>query len=272
MSYSPALEIPATYEAGTEQTTAGETKEVQVDVSSALQTRIAAAGLSANNAPVANGNLELLPSSRVSVMAPSLKAAITATQTIKQGYKTYQPINESDWWWWYIAIDIPDALLNNGEILYQYVSVTDPATTKTFTVGCSIKIGSANSYAIDYYKHTDGQPDQLISTSSEVTGKTWLTQAPDLKEEADDIKWKAGTTHVPSTAPASNTPGNTNQACYFYEELPKIGRNPNDFDKNLNLKFGTRIYKDDSATTFDAVPESTVTIKKEALAVPNYQA
>jgi hypothetical protein len=72
---------------------------------------------------------------------------------------------------------------------------------------------------------------------------------------------------VPSTsrAPVSATAGNTNHACYFYEELPKIGRNPSDFDKNLDIKFGTRIYASNSATSFDSVPASSVSIKKDAL-------
>ena len=45
----------------------------------------------------------------------------------------------------------------------------------------------------------------------------------------------------------------------------KIGRNPRDFDKTMSVKFGARIYKDDAATTFDAVPETSDTIKKDAL-------
>lgn len=105
-----------------------------------------------------------------------------------------------------------------------------------------------------------------------MTSKTWSAQAPDLKEHADDIKWKAGTTHVPtsSQAPKSTIVGNTNRACYFYEELPKIGRNPKDFDKNVTVKFGARIYKADDSTTFDSVPESSATIKKDAM--PSYVA
>lgn len=77
---------------------------------------------------------------------------------------------------------------------------------------------------------------------------------------------------MPTTAPASKTAGNTNQACYFYEELPKIGRNPDDFGKSLILSIGARIYKDDAATTFDATPAVDVTVQKASLAAPNYQA
>jgi hypothetical protein len=58
----------------------------------------------------------------------------------------------------------------------------------------------------------------------------------------------------------------------MYEELPKIGRNPNDFNKNLSVKIGARIYKSASITTFDSTPASTVSIKKESLAAVNYAA
>ena len=77
---------------------------------------------------------------------------------------------------------------------------------------------------------------------------------------------------MPNSAPASTTAGNTNQACYFYEELPKIGRNPADFNKNVQVKMGARIYSSATATTFDSVPASTVTVNKAALAAVNYQA
>jgi len=202
------------------------------------------------------------------MQAPSMKASITATQTIKSGYKQYEKINESDWWWWYVAIDMPSALMQTGEVLYQFVTLTNPTTNASFTIGCYNTVGVANTDAIAYFKHDSGQADQLTSTSGLVTGKSYGTQAADLKEEPDDIKWKAGTTHVPaaSQAPASATAGNTNYPCYFYEEMPKIGRNPNDFGITYNVKYGARIYKDSAVTTFDSVPESTTTISKPALA------
>lgn len=136
------------------------------------------------------------------MQAPSMKASITATQSIKSGYKQYEKINESDWWWWYIAIDMPSALLKSGEVLYQFVTLTNPTTNASFTIGCYNTVGAANTDAIAYFKHDSGQADQLISTSALVTGKSYVTQAADLKEEPDDIKWKAGTTHVPAFASA----------------------------------------------------------------------
>jgi hypothetical protein len=218
--------------------------------------------------------VSVLPSSRnqlvANINAPSYKSSISATQTVQQGYKTFDPITSSDWWWWYIALDIPDALLNNGEILYQYATIIDGTTS--YTVGCSITIGTANSYAVDVYENTASTTTELDSASSVVIGKAYNGQAPDLIEESDAHKWTAGTTHVPNNAPASTTSGNTNQACYFYEELPKIGRNPSDFNKNVQVKMGARIYSSATATTFDSVPASTVTVNKAALAAVNYQA
>jgi hypothetical protein len=139
-------------------------------------------------------------------------------------------------------------------------------------MGCSITIGTANSYSIDKYTHPTGVSTSLDDASSLVTGKAYNGQAPDLIEESDAHKWKAGTTHVPQTAPASTTVGNTNQACYMYEELPKIGRNPSDFGKTLNIKIGARIYSSTSATSFDAVPATSSTVTKASLAAVNYQA
>jgi len=40
----------------------------------------------------------------------------------------------------------------------------------------------------------------------------------------------------------------------FYEELKKIGRNPNDFDKTLDIQIGARIYEGAAATTFLKIP------------------
>jgi len=50
MKYTPDLEIPATYDAGSEMTTPGETKQSQIDVASALAPRVAAAGIQPSGA------------------------------------------------------------------------------------------------------------------------------------------------------------------------------------------------------------------------------
>jgi len=43
-------------------------------------------------------------------------------------------------------------------------------------------------------------------------------------------------------------------------EIPKIGRNPADFNKTYDISMGARIYADDDATTFDTIPTATGTI------------
>lgn len=267
MTYSADLEVPATYDTDKQQNHVGESKEAVVDLSGMSADRLANAPTTAT----ASTALEVTASSRIALSnAPSVKSTLSATQTIQNGYQLFEGINESDWWWWYVALDINDGLIATGETLYQFVTLTDSANT-SFTLGCYIKKGTSGDN-IHYFTHTAGQPDELTSTSSVVTGKTWATQAADLREEPDDIKWSAGTTRVPTAnlAPTSTTAGNTNHACYFYEELPKIGRNPKDFDKTFTVKFGARIYKTDAATTFDSVPESSNTITKAAL--PSYVA
>jgi len=195
MAYTPELEVPATYDEGSEQSHEGETKEAVVDLSGMSAERVAA-----GQAAAPSGAMEVTSSSRIAILgAPSVKAEIKATQTIKNGYKLYEKITESDWWWWWIAIDMPDSMLSNGEILYQFVTLTDATTKDSFTVGCKLVIGT-DGEAIQYFKHTNNKPDELTSASASVTSKTWIKQAADFKEEVDDISFKAGTTHVPSAS------------------------------------------------------------------------
>lgn len=40
-------------------------------------------------------------------------------------------------------------------------------------------------------------------------------------------------------------------------ELPKIGRNPNDFNKVYDVHIGARLYENDSATEFTTIPMSS---------------
>ena len=174
-------------------------------------------------------------------------------------------MKESDWWWWYLALEMPDSLMKKDETLFQFVSITDPVAKTTFTIGCKTKIGTEGEM-IKVYTHLPGQSTSLDSNSELVLGKTWADQAAELKEEKDDIVWTAGTAHVPTDhrAPASTKAGYTNHVCYFFQELPKIGRKPSDFDKNLDIKIGARLYTNDAATTFDSLPETTEQIYKAA--------
>ncbi len=68
-----------------------------------------------------------------------------------------------------------------------------------------------------------------------------------------------------SQASASTIAGNTKYACYFYQELPKIGRNPADFGKDVAIQAGARIYEGASATTYIEIPTTSATITKPAL-------
>lgn len=66
--------------------------------------------------------------------------------------------------------------------------------------------------------------------------------------------WVAGTDYSP-VAPATELAGNTVHACYFAKELPKIGRNPDNFNKYFKVHMGARIYTSNVDTDFISVPE-----------------
>lgn len=68
-----------------------------------------------------------------------------------------------------------------------------------------------------------------------------------------------------SQASASTISGNTKYACYFYKELPKIGRNPANFGIDVAIQAGARIYEGASATTYIEIPTTSATITKPAL-------
>lgn len=191
--------------------------------------------------------------------------------SIANGYSLYKNIKESDWWWWWTALDINEALMKTGDIIYQFITITD--TPSAFTIGCATTVGT-DGYTVHVYTHSPADDATLLlSTSALVTGKTWDGQAPDLKEEVDDVDWSAGETHVPSDKrppTTSSTAGNKIYSCMFYEELRKIGRNPSDFNKSLNVKIGARIYESTTATTFLEIPATDDTITKPAM--PTYEA
>ena len=69
----------------------------------------------------------------------------------------------------------------------------------------------------------------LFSESDAVTGQTWDSQAASIKDSSYTT-WSAGAQNAPD-APASTVEGNTNHACYFAKEFPKIGRDYENFDK-----------------------------------------
>lgn len=178
---------------------------------------------------------------------------------MSHGFTVYENLVESDYWWWYVAVDMGDALLSDGETLYQWVTLVDQTAENPddpFTIGCRTTKGTDDTYNIDVYTHTEATAENMYNDSNEVVGQTWATQDADEIEDASDIDWVSGTDHITTLAPESETFGNTNFACYFAKELPKIGRNPADFNKDYSVIIGARLYESDSATTFDAIPAS----------------
>ena len=151
----------------------------------------------------------------------------------------------------------------NGEIMYQYVTLVDQTGAEApYTIGCRTTYGTETDYAVDVYTQTtDTVPELFSNSTNSVVGLVYNAQGPRYIEDASDVTWTAGTARVGATAPASGTAGNTAHACYFYKELPKIGRNPNDFDKDFTIYVGARLYTTTTATTFTAVPEAESTIR-----------
>jgi len=187
----------------------------------------------------------------------------SASQSTKHGFQTYPKLTESDYWWFNVNLDVPDELMANGEVIYQYVTLEDTTGKEApYTVGCKTTYGTGTDYAVDVYTQTSDKISELFSNSTDsVVGKAYNAQGPRYIEDASDVKWTAGTARVGTTAAASTIAGNTNHACYFYKELPKIGRNPNDFEKDFKIHVGARLYANTSATTFTAIPESESTIR-----------
>jgi len=258
MEYSEELEEVPTYE--NEQVEVAEEKAFEIsanDVFSDKISQLAATRAQASIAIEVDG-----PASAVSRQTTTY----SASQSTSHGFQTYPKLTESDWWWVQMGLDIPDELMADGEIMYQYITFEDTTGGEApFTIGCKTTYGVETDYAVDVYTQTTDKIPELFSNNTDsVIGKAYNAQGPRYIEEASDVKWSAGTARVGSTVSASTTAGNTNHGCYFYKELPKIGRNPNDFDKDFKIHVGARIYASSSATTFTAVPEAESTIRLAA--------
>jgi len=94
---------------------------------------------------------------------------VEATMTVSHGWTIYENEVESDYWWWYIATDMADALLADGEIFYQYATMVDQSAEYTedpFTVGCAITKGTADTYTIQVFTHTT-DPDTTGNLASD---------------------------------------------------------------------------------------------------------
>jgi len=212
-----------------------------------------AAAQEAANAEAAAGGLVVQKSRQ--------DASITATMTVSHGWTIYEKEVEPDYWWWYIATDMADAILSDGEIFYQYATMIDQSSEYTedpYTIGCAITKGTADTYTIQAFTHTtdpDTTGNLAYDADPSVVGQTWENQDSTEAELLSDTDWSAGTTHVgDNLAPESTDSLNSNFACYFAREYAKIGRNPNDFNKDFQVTIGARIYADSSATTFDYIP------------------
>lgn len=61
--------------------------------------------------------------------APVVQAALkqesddyTVKQTFSSGFQVYEGITASDFWWFYLALDIPDFMVEDGAQIYQFIT------------------------------------------------------------------------------------------------------------------------------------------------------
>jgi hypothetical protein len=129
-----------------------------------------------------------------------------------------------------------------------------------WTIGCKVTVGQTD-YTIDYFLQDSSSLDALFSNSTSVTGQAVGSQSTSIKLAASDVPlWTAGDTYVGVKVGASTVTGNKNYPCYFSKALPKLGRNPNDFNKTFKIEIGARIYADTTATTFTDLGQASSTL------------
>lgn len=190
----------------------------------------------------------------------------TATQTYQGGFSTYEQLVASDYWYFTMSLDLTEGLLADDKIIYQWATFVDQAASQnTFTVGCKRTVGDDTESVMDYFEQSASEVDALKPESALVVDQIWSAQAPDLRFEDTDTDWigtdSAGVgaaEHTPEVS-ASATSGNKKYACKLAMEMPKIGRNPADFEKTYDITMGARLYDADDSTTFTTIPESTTT-------------
>lgn len=165
----------------------------------------------------------------------------TVSQSMAAGYTSYETVTSSDWWWFYLSLDIPDIFVLDTSIIYQYVTFVDVSgEDDPWTIGCWITGADADSN-IDYFIQESDEIELLYEGSEQVEDLTYDQVASQYRLEESDHAWVAGGEHAP-TAPESTVSGNTARVCYFMEELPKLGRNPNDFNHEYEVHIGARVY------------------------------
>jgi hypothetical protein len=180
------------------------------------------------------------------------------TQSVNYGYQVYEEAKSDDFWYFSLALETYNGVIDNGKILYQWITFEDQSSNpdKPFAVGCKLTVGTEDDFEIQAFELGTDDALMLFANSTEVIGKTWTTQAVDYQEEEEDTTWEAGKTYA-QAAPESDKFNSTNRACYFVQRLPKIGRNPADFEHTYKVTIGGRIYDTAESTTFfDIAPQS----------------
>ena len=151
------MQVAPTYDEASQVAAVSTLEEVEIDADTVFADRIAAntAGADPVAEPVANMEI------RSKQAAPTYQA----TQTYSQGYTQYEKLTESDWWWWWTALDVPDAVMKDGDVLFQYVTITEAGTDKSGgaikkseTVGCYVVVGANSATSnVDVFTHPNDQ-------------------------------------------------------------------------------------------------------------------
>lgn len=186
----------------------------------------------------------------------------TGTQSLHNGFMLYEAQVESDFWWFTFTLDMPDMVMNAGNVLYQWVTFTETGTSPgtPWTLGCMVTVGTANTYTVKEYTEQVTGLELFPNATDTVIGLAWDAQAPDFVVDSVDMKFVGDSVQVGYTPTTSATTGNSVYPCYAHREFQKIGRNPYDFDKTYNIEFGARVYSDAAATSFTEMPTHSSTL------------
>ena len=220
-----------------------------------LDEQAAAAAESTDSTDSTDSSAETQSSMVIGFRNKQETSTFDASQSYTNGFSTYEGITASDWWVWTLSLDMPEGLVGSDYILYQWATMINQEDAEdTFTIACARTIGDDETMSVDIYTQDSTEQTALYPDDADnVVGLTWDAQAPLLKEEDEDHDWQA-TSDYTSLVGDSETDGNKIYACYLAKELPKIGRNPGDFDKTYDVHVGARLYESDSATTFTTIP------------------
>ena len=100
-------------------------------------------------------------------------------QRARGGYKLYGDANAKDRWYFNLALELPEALFVDDEILYQWISYEfDQANSHlNGAASCKIQVGDLGKTSSDQWSGLVN----LESTDKEVAGKKWYKQQPNNK-------------------------------------------------------------------------------------------